>query len=548
MPTHWLCLLIWSFCTATTSLAQTTDELQQQIQQLKQEYQHKLQELDERLAALEQQKRIHDLEQQPSQGTVPAHAMQQGNSQSVASSVSNGLEEGVKAAIVNSGGQMPSVQGQLPSAPVYDRLQEAESSISKLETQAKTFEFHGYFRSGYGLNGDGGQQVSFQAPGSGAKYRLGNEAETYAELIFVNNWTNPDHDSAQPFIKTEVMVEANTNNSQNYSNPDTDQFRFREAFVQVGNVFERQRDAKFWAGERYYRRQHIDIDDFYPLDMSGYGGGVEDLNVGFGKAAIALLGGAIPQYVTNNGTYSKGNIDARLYDIKAPLGKVAFWFDYSAAKGGTYQTSVCAVQICNARQAAANGVENITIPTTTGYAFGFTHQRLEWKGGYTQFGIQYGKGAASNFSSSLDNPTTYLNKSARFLVTEQLVIQPNKRFAIMPIALYERNKDGDPLHGTNRWLSFGARPQLFFTDHLSIAVEAGFDRVWNGQNLYNGWLRKFTIAPQIGAGREFFSRPVLRLFLSYGNWSDGLMGFVGGVPYQNKTNGFTYGVQAETWW
>ena len=203
MPTHWLCLLIWSFCTATTSLAQTTDELQQQIQQLKQEYQHKLQELDERLAALEQQKRIHDLEQQPSQGTVPAHAMQQGNSQSVASSVSNGLEEGVKAAIVNSGGQMPSVQGQLPSAPVYDRLQEAESSISKLETQAKTFEFHGYFRSGYGLNSDGGQQVAFQAPGSGAKYRLGNEAETYAELIFVNNWTNPDHDPAQPFIKTK---------------------------------------------------------------------------------------------------------------------------------------------------------------------------------------------------------------------------------------------------------------------------------------------------------------------------------------------------------
>ena len=27
-----------------------------------------------------------------------------------------------------------------------------------------------------------------------------------------------------------------------------------------------------------------------------------------------------------------------------------------------------------------------------------------------------------------------------------------------------------------------------------------------------------------------------------------LRGFVGGIPYQNKTNGLTYGVQAETWW
>ena len=80
------------------------------------------------------------------------------------------------------------------------------------------------------------------------------------------------------------------------------------------------------------------------------------------------------------------------------------------------------------------------------------------------------------------------------------------------------------------------------------AFEAGFDRVWSGQHLYDGWLRKVTIAPQIGAGRKFFSRPVLRAFLTYGNWSEGLRGFVGGVPYQSRTNGLTYGLQAETWW
>jgi maltoporin len=62
------------------------------------------------------------------------------------------------------------------------------------------------------------------------------------------------------------------------------------------------------------------------------------------------------------------------------------------------------------------------------------------------------------------------------------------------------------------------------------------------------WLRKITIAPQIGAGRKYFSRPILRAFLTYGDWSDGLRGFVGGVPFANKTNGFTYGVQAEHWW
>jgi maltoporin len=186
------------------------------------------------------------------------------------------------------------------------------------------FEFHGYFRSRYGVNSEGGQQVAFQAPGAEAKYRLGNEAETYAELIFVDNWLNPDQDSGKAWAKCEFMIEANTTNSTSYANfPNgigNDQFRFREAFVQMGNVIENQPGAKFWAGERYYRRQHVDINDFYPLDMSGYGGGVEDLDIKFGKMAVAFLSGARPDITTQNGVLAKSNIDVRVYDIKGPLG------------------------------------------------------------------------------------------------------------------------------------------------------------------------------------------------------------------------------------
>ena len=229
--------------TAAVASAQQLQDLRQQLEQLKLEYEQKLQSLEQRIG---------DLEKQKSQATASAQPLQsQSQSQNVASSLNNGIAQGVKSAIVDGASQLPSVQGQLPSDPVYDRLQEAQSEISKLQAQAKTFEFHGYFRSGYGLNGTGGQGVAFEAPGAGAKFRLGNEAETYAELIFVNNWTNPTHDPAQPWIKTEVMVEANTNDAESYSNPNTDQFRFREAFVQIGNIFQSQPNAKFWAGERY---------------------------------------------------------------------------------------------------------------------------------------------------------------------------------------------------------------------------------------------------------------------------------------------------------
>ena len=46
------------------------------------------------------------------------------------------------------------------------------------------FRFHGYVRSGFGVDGTGKGQQPFIAPLAGSKYRLGNEAETYLETLF----------------------------------------------------------------------------------------------------------------------------------------------------------------------------------------------------------------------------------------------------------------------------------------------------------------------------------------------------------------------------
>jgi len=513
------CIVVMTFGVGSAH-AQQADQLQQQLEQLKQQYEQTTRELEQRIAALEQQ-----ITQQKEAAAREKEA--------TVSATQLAAEQAARKVLFGGSDQVGAkFQGQLPSQPTYDLLQEAQTSIEGLERQLGIFEFHGYFRSGYGANSKGGQQVAFQAPGADAKYRLGNEAETYGELIFVNNWLNPERDSEKAWMKTEVMVEANTTNSASFANfpggVGNDQFRLREAFVQAGNILESRPNAKFWAGERYYRRQHIEINDFYPLDMSGYGAGVEDFNVGIGKVALAYIAGARPDIITQNGSLAKNNVDVRLYDVKGPGGLWAGWFDFATSKGGQESTGT-------------------SIPTTNGYAFGVRHQRLEWHGGYHTFSVQYGTGAASNFSASLDDPTAFPHSSARFLATEHILFQPNDRFAIMPIVIYQRTKDGNPQSGWNQWVSFGARPEIFFTNHLSLAFEGGFDHT-HLRNQYDGWLRKFTVAPQIGAGRKFFSRPVLRAFLTYANWSDGLRGFVGGIPFQNATNGLTYGVQAETWW
>jgi maltoporin len=225
------------FMQVSRGSAQQSGELEQQLQQLKQQYEQTTKELQERITALEQQ--IEKQKEAAAQQKEPAKSPDE----ATVSAAELAAENAVRKVLFGDTNKVGAkYQGQIPTTPTYDLLQEAETKIEGLQQQLGTFEFHGYFRSGYGLNSEGGQQVAFQAPGAGAKYRLGNEAETYGEFIFVNNWLNPDHDSDKAWFHTEVLLEANTTDSASYANfsngTGNDQFRLREVFVR-GAIFSR---------------------------------------------------------------------------------------------------------------------------------------------------------------------------------------------------------------------------------------------------------------------------------------------------------------------
>jgi maltoporin len=115
----------------------------------------------------------------------------------------------------------------------------------------------------------------------------------------------------------------------------------------------------------------------------------------------------------------------------------------------------------------------------------------------------------------------------------------------MATAVYERKDE------KQRWLSLGLRPIYHFGEHFNLALELGQDRVEpdNGEEQV---LTKLTIAPQLSAERGFFSRPVLRLFVTWADWNRaaqeaGVAGGTGGV-FGSDSEGMTYGLQAEAWW
>jgi len=244
LNSEWVAIVAVVVALHACASAQQGGNLQQQLQELKQQYEQTTKDMQQRITTLEQQ-----IQSQNEAGERQKEEAKPSD-QATVSATELAAENAVRKVLFGNANKVGAqYQGQIPSVPTYDLLQEAETKIEGLQQQMGTFEFHGYFRSGYGLNSEGGQQVAFQAPGAGAKYRLGNEAETYGEFIFVNNWVNPDHDSDRAWFKTEVMLEANTTNSASYSNftngIGNDQFRLKEVFVRTENVIESHPDTKF---------------------------------------------------------------------------------------------------------------------------------------------------------------------------------------------------------------------------------------------------------------------------------------------------------------
>ena len=213
-------------------------------------------------------------------------------------------------------------------------------------------DIHGYFRAGYGRNSNGGSMVGFQAPGASAKYRLGNEPDTYGEITFGKNFYGENafkvDDAAGeitagsgPIGRFQTTLATYTPIQDAISSGSAN-FSFAEIWGSVGNVFASQPSLKFWAGNRYYRRHDIHLNDFFFSNMSGTGGGFEDLKLSNGKLALAWIGtpgssgvsSAPEPDATNKAGFSKTSFDLRWYDMEVPGGIGEAGLVFSRATSG----------------------------------------------------------------------------------------------------------------------------------------------------------------------------------------------------------------------
>lgn len=493
------CLAAVVLCAIVTvaSAQDSVDDLRLELQQLKAEYEQRIQTLENRLQALE--------------GSPAATAM---------------------AAEPNP----PSVEERLAA------LEETN------ERATLDFAFEGYLRAGYGDDGKGNAQSAFQAPNSGAKYRLGNEAETYMEATFLAR-TPPDQIAGDDLsFETKITLAYFTPLSDNNTFDTTTSLR--EAYAKVGGVLPTDPGTEFWAGERFYSRYDIHVNDFYYRDMSGYGGGIENLTLGdnFAKLSVAWLGGSADEldadgtaFPERSAQFSKNSLDVGLTDIAVPGGTLSVLGTFSSFEGDTF---------------VDDEGRDVTLDDSNGVAATLIHDSDLTEHLHNRFVVQYGNGAAHNFRSQLlappgldesDLAEVDVDDFRTWRVLNQLELIGADRWSVLSVLLYEDTDIGTSQFDRVRWFSAGVRPIYHFTDHVSLAIDAGYDHTDQDDGL-SGSLFKLTLAPQITPRPRAYSRPSIRGYITYAWWDDEFRGSVGAPSFDDDTEGFAAGIQVETWW
>jgi maltoporin len=403
------------------------------------------------------------------------------------------------------------------------------------------FGFEGYMRSGFGVDGKGGPHDVFKAPNSEAKYRLGNEAEAYVEALFKYGF----EDDRGALFESNLRLAFVTPTSK--SNQFITTTSVREAYARAKGIVGAKPGMTFWAGQRFYDRYDIHLNDYWFRDMSGFGGGFEDLLVGrSAKLSLAYLGGSIDELSSsgsvqplNEFMLNKTTLDLTLYDIDIGFGSLGVTLDLSNFKGDSVETT--------------DGMFEVS--SNTGWSLGLFHV-LPFEGGRNLLNVFYGVGAAENYKAVITQPMGIdlspgevidVGGFGRFRILNDLAIDFGPKFSMLGLLMYQKLDNNQPEYNKLDWFSAGIRPSYHFSRYFSLVGELGVDYTQQ-EGKDQGTLYKLTIAPQISPLNKILSRPALRAYFTYANWSDSFVGQVATGSYADQNKGISFGLQMEVWW
>lgn len=409
--------------------------------------------------------------------------------------------------------------------------------------QAGDLEFHGYFRVQGGTTDKGGNLVAFQAPGAQAKYRLGNEADSYAEPSLTLNFG--DQNAAWAKWKLTSAIQQRYNADWQPVNDGADpvtgaprgagNISIREDYLQAGGFFGKGalENATLWVGQRFYNRHDVHINDYYYWTSGGPGAGIEGIAAGSAKAAVAYFqnGGNGSDF---NNTYNANTVVNKRFQVRL--------YEIATNSGGSIEGEFVHTFDSTPNSTASKGSGNILFlqHTQSGVAGGWNKLAFITGNGQGGSGLQW-----LPVNQGTGNGAGDKGKQTRFV--DQLFFDLKNGWSGLATAAYSdlKKDNGD----FAKWTSFGVRPQLALSKTSSIAFEVGHDSAKANWFAGTSQLSKISVAPQYSLDSGFWSRPVLRAYATYAKWNDvaRTAGIANGV-FGTKTSGMQVGVQGEAWW
>ena len=435
----------------------------------------------------------------------------------------------------------------------------AAVALALSSVAASAVDFHGYFRAGAQASTQGGEVYCLGNGNIGHKVgRLGDECDTYAELTLNQEVYNKANNKwtlntlvAYGTAEGNRDLQGDSWQGVGGDGPWNGQ---RLSIRELWTGYQTDAGYQIWAGKRFYQRKDIHLLDLYYLNNSGYGAGIEGIDVGMGNLAFAVTKWA------NDGTsdYNRNvyKLDARWNGIPVgPLGNLDASVIYALPFISEQQEANAAG---NARANRANSGALVTLDLNT--AVNSDSVNL-----MNHFVVQYGTNGfgyiGQNGNHAGDNYTPDLDDTGVRVIDWGTLDAGNFGLGYSLIWAHVDNGDDHQAAGatwtTERsgWIySIVLRPEYKWTEFTRTTLELGYS-----SQKTNSWMApgedpdvyKVTLAQQFTPGKGFWTRPAIRFYVSYIGGDEFAEGWAVGYKNKNKDGDehqITVGTQVEAWW
>ena len=465
----------------------------------------------------------------------------------------------------------------------------AAVALALSSVAASAVDFHGYFRAGAQASTQGGEVYCLGNGNIGHKVgRLGDECDTYAELTLNQEVYNKANNKwtlntlvAYGTAEGNRDLQGDSWQGVGGDGPWNGQ---RLSIRELWTGYQTDAGYQIWAGKRFYQRKDIHLLDLYYLNNSGYGAGIEGIDVGMGNLAFAVTKWANDSSVkrikadawdgaendhtlipTNRNVYK---LDARWNGIPVGFGTIDAAVIYALPFISDHQRDIDG----SSRSTQANSGALVTLEHNSAVNTDSVNlmNKFVVQYGTNGFGYvgQFKNHAGENYSPDIDI------QGVRLIDWGTLDVG---NFGLGYSLLWGHINVGKDhnANGNNAWTydrsgweySVVLRPEYKWTEFTRTTLELGYSKM-----KATGWVAatgdddpdayKVTLAQQFTPGKGFWTRPAIRFYVSYlggTQLSKGNLYFsaidgtwIAGKAFKDANDGHNYqvtvGTQVEAWW